>query len=67
MKPEPDFFLTSAITSVHDKYNSLLLWIEGHLNLYYEFNHVGLFSDPQRGGNQNQSQTQEKLNRSLEI
>lgn len=70
MKPEPDFFLTPTITSVHDKYISqlsLLLLIEGQLNISYVFRRcVGLFSDPQRGENQNQSQVQEQLDRNLE-
>lgn len=69
MKPEPDFFLTPTITSVHDKYISqlpLMLLILGRLNIYYAFRRVGLFSDPQPGENQNQSQVRERLNRNLE-
>lgn len=40
LKPEPDFFLSSAITSAHNKYISpfpSLLWVRRQFSFYYGF------------------------------
>lgn len=73
VKPEPNFFLTSTVTSVHDKYASQLSLITADIRTVKPLlcfpTCARLILDPRPGGNQNQLQspTRERLKRSLEI